>query len=214
MCEYRAHSDTSDQVTILRPNACCSLSHLLRASSVVLVQQLHAATETFGSVNMCMLNTDLDPVCGTSEPWALVRQTGGARGRFVMDTASLKSSTRPVAHWRQLSDRDVLTMCVLRVCSCARWLKHTQRGESHPLSVDQTLQVGSEFTIRPDILSALILCHGSLIAWTVRRPQDLYTESFQLLLDCAVSHVRVVPDGHPTFHTDVFPALRFSYSCI
>lgn len=64
---------------------------------------------------MCMLNTDLNPM---SEPLALVEQTGGARGRFLMDTVSLKSSIRPVVHWRQFSVRDVLTMCVLHMCVC------------------------------------------------------------------------------------------------
>lgn len=77
----------------------------------MLVQQLHAA-QTLGSVQLWMLNTDLNSVCGTSEPGALVKQTGGAQGRFLTDTASLKSSSRVVEHWRQLSGRDILTVCV------------------------------------------------------------------------------------------------------
>lgn len=129
-----------------------SLSSTLRSTPVVLIQQLHTATKTFGSVNMCMLNTDLNSVCGASQPRDLLEQTGGEQGRFQMDTVSLKSYSRPVVQWRQVSGRDVLTMCVL-ISPVAE--THTQRAESQPLSRDQTLLVGSVFTIRPDVLSAL-----------------------------------------------------------
>lgn len=51
-------------------------------------------------------------LCGTSQPRDLLEQTGGEKGRFLMDTVSLKSYSRPVVHWRQVPGRDVLTMCV------------------------------------------------------------------------------------------------------
>ncbi|KAI4830379.1 hypothetical protein KUCAC02_002011, partial [Chaenocephalus aceratus] len=36
-----------------------------------------AATETFGTVNIFMLDTDLNPVCGKLKPRALVEKTSG-----------------------------------------------------------------------------------------------------------------------------------------
>lgn len=80
-----------------------------------------------------------------------------------MDTVSLKPSRHPVEHWRRLSGRDVLTMCVC-VFSCVQWLKRTHTGESQPLSQDQTLQVGSEVYQQAwCCIRSVLLCH--VIHW-------------------------------------------------
>lgn len=119
---------SKDQPCVWRPG--CPL--LLRGSSVVLAQQLRAATEAFGSVSVLMSNTDLNPVCGPSEPWDF----GGADGRGRDFWLIQWVWSHPVALWFTAGrfPAGMFSQCVC-VCVCvsfsfARWLKRTQRGES------------------------------------------------------------------------------------
>lgn len=173
----------------------------LRATSVVLMQQLHTATETFGGVNMCMLNTDLNPVCGTSEPRALVEQRGGEQGRFLMDTVRLKLSSRPVAHWGKVSCRDVLTTCVFCVCGwvfiCPVVKTYTEGWVTAAIPASNTYSGFWVYHQTWCFISTVVLCHGSETQqwygrWEGPKPCFNFT-----------SHDRLMPYGDLTFYMGV-----------
>lgn len=131
--EHQTRSRTADKCLLL--SLSCSLSHF---SSLY-------TTAAFGSVNMCMWDIDLNPVCGMSEPWALVVQ---CRFRYS------ESEVIQLLLW-YTEGRFLVEICVVYVCSYSQCLKHTQRGDSQTLSGDQTLQGGLGFTISPYVLSEL-----------------------------------------------------------
>lgn len=154
-----------------------------------------------------------------SEPWALAEQTGGAGRAGGVDLrwiqCSLKSSSRPVAHWRQLfflfSDRDVLTICVFG-CPVAEKNTHTHT---------EGWVTGS------NTWSGLWVYHRGLMFYQRRGPLPWLSDtdgekapktfceadSLQLLLHDVVSRVRAVPDGSRALQTGVSPSLCFVYSC-
>lgn len=138
-----------DQIKILRLKDCCSLYHVLWATSVVLIQQLHA---DIWQCEQSMLNTDLNPVCGTSEPQALVEQ-----GRFLMDKVGLKSFSRPVVHWRQVSGRDVLTVCVHMPSG---WNTH-RRWVTAAIPGSNTSSGLWVYRMAWYFISTVVLCHGT-----------------------------------------------------
>lgn len=174
-------------------------------TSVVLLQQLLAATGSFGGVNMCTANTDLSPVCGTSEPGALAEQTGGARGRFLMDTASLKSSSRPCATLEAVFRQG----CSHHVCVsvCFLWLKHAHT-HAHTQGwltdgVQATFDVGSESTSRSGLLSTLRSCDST-------ENEKVLKSSFKLLRQS----VFITSFNGSTFNRNAFPVLCDVYSRI
>lgn len=95
---------------LLQTKTCYSPSRLLWATSVVPTEQLHEANRTVVAAWTCWTSsTDLSPVCGLSDPWALEKQGG-----FLMRVTNLKSSSYPVVHWWQvfLVEMSVLYECV------------------------------------------------------------------------------------------------------
>lgn len=155
-----------------------------------------------------------------SEPWALAEQTGGAGRAGGVDLwwiqCSLKSSSRPVAHWRQLFFCFPAGMFSPCVCSDAQWLKKT-----HTHTHTEGWVTGS------NTWSGLWVYHRGLMFYQRRGPLPWLSDtdgekapktfceadSLQLLLHDVVSRVRAVPDGSRALQTGVSPSLCFVYSC-